>query len=81
MSESGATREVRLRPLAASLYPEITAGAWLPARHVAELLTQRARAARGLNVHQRTLDPRHFEFRGGPAESRPANARTRTTDG
>jgi hypothetical protein len=80
MSESSAAREVRLRPLAADLYPEITAEVWLPARQVAELLTQRARAARGLNIHQRTLDPRHFEFRGGPPESRPANARTRTTD-
>ena len=80
MSDPGGTREVRLRALAADLYPEIAAGVWLPARHVAELLTQRARAARGLNVQHRTLDPRHFEFRGGPAESRPANARTRNTD-
>jgi hypothetical protein len=80
MSESGSTREVRLRRLAADLYPEIRADVWLPARQVAEMLTQRARAARGLNVHQRTLDPRHFEFRGGPGESRPANARTRNTD-
>ena len=79
MSEPS-TREVRLRALVADLYPEIEAGVWLPARQVAETLTQRARAARGLNIHQRTIDPRHFEFRGGPGETRPANARTRNTD-
>jgi hypothetical protein len=79
MTESGGTREVRLRPFVAALYPEITPDVWLPARDVAEMLTLRARAARGLNVHQRTLDPRHFEFRGG-VERRPANARTRVTD-
>jgi hypothetical protein len=76
----GVQREVRLRAAVAALYPELKAGEWLPARDVAALLTQRARAARGLNVHQRTLDPRHFEFRGGAAESRPPNARTRTGD-
>ena len=80
MSESGSAREVRLRPVATDLYPELKADVWLPAREVAERLTQRARAARGLNIHQRTLDPRHFEFRGGPGDSRPANARTRHTD-
>ena len=80
MSEPSGEREVRLRPFVADLYPEVTAGVWLPARRVAELLAQRARAARGLNIHQRTLDPRHFEFRGGSADSRPANARTRKTD-
>lgn len=75
------TREVRLLAFVADLYPEIPAGEWLSATHVAELLAQRARAARGLNIHQRTLDPRHFEFRGGgPADTRPANARTRNTD-
>jgi hypothetical protein len=80
MSEPGAAREVRLRPFVAALYPEITPDVWLPARQVAEMLTLRARAARGLSVHQRTLDPRHFEFRGGGTEGRPANARTRVTD-
>jgi hypothetical protein len=80
MSDQSGEREVRLRPLVADLYPDISPGVWLPARQVAELLAQRARAARGLSIHQRTLDPRHFEFRGGPADPRPANARTRNTD-
>lgn len=80
MSDPSGGREVRLRLLVADLYPEIAADTWLPARQVAELLAQRARAARGLNIHQRTLDPRHFEFRGGGPEARPANARTRNTD-
>ena len=74
------TREVRLLDFFADLYPEIPAGEWLPATQVAQMLAQRARAARGLNIHQRTLDPRHFEFRGGPGDTRPANARTRNTD-
>ena len=80
MTDPAGTREVRLRPSVAALYPEITPDVWLPARQVAEMLTTRARVARGLNVQQRTLDPRHFEFRGGGTESRPANARTRVSD-
>ena len=55
MSDPGSPREVRLRPLVADLYPELEADVWLPARQVAELLAQRARAARGLSIHQRVI--------------------------
>ena len=73
-------REVRVRPRYAELYPDLPADAWVPARTFAELMVRRASTARSLGIHRRTLDPRHFEFRGGAAESRPRNARTRRTD-
>lgn len=72
-------REVRVRPEYAELYPEL-ADAWVPAREFAQVIVLRARAARGASLHRRTLDPRHFEFRGGRAEARPPEARTRCTD-
>jgi hypothetical protein len=73
-------REVRLRPEYAELYAEIPPGEWLPAPRTAELIVRRASAARRLSIHQRTLDPKHFEFRGGAPEHRPGGARTRRTD-
>jgi len=72
-------REVRVRPRYAKLYPEL-ATEWVSAREFAELIVLRARTARSLSVHQRTLDQRHFEFRGGAAGLRPAGTRTRRTD-
>jgi hypothetical protein len=77
---STAVREARLRPDAAEVYPEIPSGRWMPARELAEILVRRARVARGLSIHQRTLDVRHFEFRGGAPDGRPQGARTRRTD-
>ena len=73
-------REVRVRREYAELYPELAVGAWVPARLFAEMMVLRARAARGVGLQRRTLDPRHFEFRGGRAEARPPTARTRRTD-
>jgi hypothetical protein len=73
-------REVRLRPEYAELYAEIPPGLWLPARQATELIVRRASAARHLSIHQRTLDPKHFEFRGGLPEHRREGARTRGTD-
>jgi hypothetical protein len=73
-------REARLRPEYAELYGELAPGTWMPARELAEILVRRAQAARRLSIHQRTLDPRHFEFRGGAPEIRPPGARTRRTD-
>jgi len=73
-------REVRVRPQYAELYPDLPADVWVPARRFAELMVRRAGSARSLGIHRRTLDPRHFEFRGGTAETRPTNARTRRTD-
>jgi hypothetical protein len=58
-------REVRLRPEYGEVYPELPAGLWLPADQVAAVVVRRASAARRLAIHRRTLDPAHFEFRGG----------------
>jgi hypothetical protein len=77
---SGTEREARLRPEYAELYGELAPNLWMPARELAAILVQRARIARGLSLHQRTLDPRHFEFRGGAPERRPPGQRTRRTD-
>jgi hypothetical protein len=73
-------REVRLRPEYAKLYPELPPDIWVPARHFADLIVMRARKARALSIHQRTLDQRHFEFRGGPFDTRSLKVRTRITD-
>jgi hypothetical protein len=73
-------REVRVRPEYSAQYPELAADAWVPAREFAEVMVRRARTARGQSLHRRTLDPRHFEFRGGRAETRPPHTRTRRTD-
>jgi hypothetical protein len=78
MTES--EREVRVRAEYAALYPELAADAWVPARTFAEAMVLRARTARGLRLRRRTLDSRHFEFRGGGSEVRPSNAHTRHTD-
>ena len=77
----GPEREVRLRSEYAGLYQDLTPDIWVPAREWADVLVRRASAARRLNVHVRTFDPRHFEFRGGPGhDDRPPGARTRSTD-
>jgi hypothetical protein len=73
-------REVRVRQEYAELYPELALNAWVPARLFAEMMVLRARTARGIGLHRRTLDPRHFEFRGGQVHARPPHARTRRTD-
>jgi hypothetical protein len=73
-------REVRVRPRYAKLYPELATDEWVPAREFAELIVLRARTARSLSIYQRTLDQRHFEFRGGESGLRPPEARTRRTD-
>jgi hypothetical protein len=80
MSESQ-PREARLRPQFAQEYPGIEAGVWLSAAELAIKLVEHTHARRRLSLYTRTFDPRHFEFRGGePVGSRPATARTRTTD-
>jgi hypothetical protein len=73
-------REVRVRREYIKLYPELPADTWVPAREFADVIVLRARRARGFSTYQRTPDPRHFEFRGGPAEARPPEFRTRVTD-
>jgi hypothetical protein len=66
-------RECRLRPECEHLYDALPPGVWRRAREVAELLVARAGEAR-------RVDARHFEFRGGPAGTRPASWRTRVGD-
>jgi hypothetical protein len=73
-------RECRLRPGYAELYDEIPPGLWMPAREVVAVLVRRASQARQRSIHQRTFDPRHFEFRGGPPEPRRQGVRTRSGD-
>ncbi|HUR93712.1 MAG TPA: hypothetical protein VMY76_03955 [Gemmatimonadales bacterium] len=74
-------REVRLKPEFAELYAEIPPDRWLLASEVAALVVLRASTARRLSIHVRTLDPAHFEFRGGAPREPAARARTRVTDG
>jgi hypothetical protein len=78
MTDQVPPREVRLRPEYAGLYEHMPAGSWLPASVWAEVLVTRARRARQLSIHQRTFDPRHFEFRGGPEPRRPYQRQRRT---
>jgi hypothetical protein len=78
MTEKAPPREVRLRPEFAGLYENMPAGSWLSASVWAEVLVTRAQRARQLSVHQRTFDPRHFEFRGGAEPRRPAERQRRT---
>ena len=76
---STSEREIRLRPEFGALYGGIPPEVWLPAREVAGILVRRASTARQ-RVDQRTLDPVHFEFRGGAPARRSAGAQTRSTD-
>lgn len=71
-------REVRLKPEFAGLYESMPAGDWLLASVWAEILVTRAQRARHLSIHQRTFDPRHFEFRGGPEPRTPGERPRRT---
>jgi hypothetical protein len=80
MTEVPVEREVRLRPEHAAEHPEIQPGRWLSARTVAQSIVRRAASARQLSIHRRTLDPAHFEFRGGPPGIRRPGTRTRETD-
>jgi hypothetical protein len=78
MTDQAPPREVRLKPEFAGLYENMPAGSWLAAAVWAEVLVARAQRARQLSVHQRTFDPRHFEFRGGPEPRKPAERQRRT---
>jgi hypothetical protein len=78
MTDKLPPREVSLRPEFAGLYENMPAGRWLPASVWAEVLVTRARRARQLSIHQRTFDPRHFEFRGGVEPRRPSQRQPRT---
>ena len=76
-------REARLRPEHAGFYPEIEAGAWLPAAPLARLVLDKElyRNVPGARPGGRPLPEEYFEFRGPsrPPEDRPAG-RSRETD-
>jgi len=68
-----ATREARLRPEFAALYPYLMAGQWesaavLTDRVVANIL---GRPDGRFITGERALDPSHFEFRGNPHRPAP----------
>ncbi len=74
-----AERQVRLRAEFAGHYPGLEPGVWLPAAGVADFVLARARTtARASDPRQRSLNPDHFEFRGGAP--RTGAERTRATD-
>ena len=67
MSSQPPLREARLLAEFADLYPGIDPTVWFTAATLADHMT--ARLLRGGNANMallpRTLDPTHFEFRGG----------------
>ena len=65
------SREARLRPEFAQLYPGLEPGVWLPASEVAVGVVARViqLETRDLELENRVLDDRHFEFRGRTTHS------------
>lgn len=62
-------REARLRPEFAELYPPLDPDRWMPAAVAsARMLLWQTRQPSAAKLGQRTLDSRHFEFRGGVAD-------------
>ena len=61
-----AHREARLKPEFADLYPALEPGQWLSAAVASARMLLWQTGQRGTNsLGRRTLDPRHFDFRGG----------------
>ncbi len=59
-------REARLKPEFGDLYPPLERGQWIPAAVAsARVLLWQTRQRGASEVGKRTLDPRHFDFRGG----------------
>ena len=75
-------RQARLKPEYAATYPPLEPGEWIPAAVAsARMLLWQTRQAGVSGPGQRTLDPRHFEFRGGAAdEPEPRATGTRFGD-
>ncbi|HUF34779.1 MAG TPA: hypothetical protein VMN37_02460 [Gemmatimonadales bacterium] len=66
MSSRPSMRQARLRPEFADLYPPIDPAEWIPAAVAsARMLLWQTRQPGAASLGQRTLDPRHFDFRGG----------------
>jgi hypothetical protein len=82
MSFRHALRQARLRPEFAELYPPLEPGEWMPAAVAsARVLLWQTRQPGAGQLGQRTLDPQHFDFRGGPPDSgEPRTQGTRFAD-
>ena len=82
MGEQPDTREARLRPEFAQLYPGLEPGTWQDAADLAEQILSEhlLRPSPGYMLSDRVLAREHFEFRGGDHHGRPRIARTRSTD-
>jgi hypothetical protein len=65
VSVGGPARQACLRHEHAARYPLIPPGLWLPAKSIAELAGGRPSEPGHRRVGRRTLDPAHFDFRGG----------------
>jgi len=66
MTSRPSMRQARLRPEFADLYPPIEPAEWIPAAVAsARMLLWQTRQPGAASLGRRTLDPRHFEFRGG----------------
>lgn len=78
ISVEDSVRQVCLRHEHAARYPLIPAGLWLPARPIAGLLAGRSLEPGHHPAGRRTLDPAHFQFRGGGDV--PRATPTRATD-
>jgi hypothetical protein len=77
----GSTREARLRPQYASLYPALTAGTWQPASAIGRQLLLWHLTSPTPPQGERLMSEEHFEFRGGARRDQgEVNARTRRAD-
>ena len=73
------TREARLRPEYAHLYPGVPAGVWMPAADMgAALLMAHLQLSVVPRLGNRLLDELHFEFRGGGNRGHQSGERTRS---
>ena len=81
MSSRHSLRQARLRPEFAELYPPLEPGEWIPAAVAsARMLLWQTRQPGASRLAQRTLDPQHFDFRGGPADAETRVHGTRFAD-
>ena len=77
----GSTREARLRPQYASLYPALEAGTWQAASAIGRQLLLWHLTASIPPEGERLMSEVHFECRGGaPRNGADAHARTRQAD-
>lgn len=75
----GMTREARLRPEYAQLYPGVPAGVWMAAADMgAALLMAHLQLSVVPRLGNRLLDEQHFEFRGGGNRGAQSGERTRS---